>query len=92
MGEHESNGFPAYCIFECDHDCIENTLNYEFNASLTFSLLTIAVSTYHIYMHLNNFNNPFFQSKIIGASPPIQSSLLWHPSTASLPWAHLFYQ
>lgn len=24
------------------------------------------VSAYHIYMHLHNFNNPFFQSKIIG--------------------------
>jgi hypothetical protein len=35
---------------------------------MTFSLLTIVVSAYHIYMHLHNFNNPFFQSKIIGTT------------------------
>lgn len=30
------------------------------------------VSAYHIYMHLHNFNNPFFQSKIIGTFRPTQ--------------------
>lgn len=33
--------------------------------SSTLTFLTLAVSIYHIYMHLSNFNNPFFQSKII---------------------------
>ncbi|MCB0368120.1 MAG: OSTA/TMEM184 family protein [Bdellovibrionales bacterium] len=33
--------------------------------SLACSVLAVAVSAYHIYMHLHNFNNPFFQSKII---------------------------
>jgi hypothetical protein len=37
-------------------------------------VLTILVSAYHIYMHLQNFNNPFFQSKIIGTARLTQSS------------------
>lgn len=65
---------PSYCFTYCEEGCIKATLSYEFNASLTFSILTIAVSAYHIYMHLHNFNNPFFQSKIIGTPPPTQSS------------------
>lgn len=31
----------------------------------TLTILTLIVSIYHIHMHLNNFNNPFLQSKII---------------------------
>jgi len=65
---------PSYCFTYCEQHCIENTLSYEFNASLIFSILTILVSAYHIYMHLHNFNNPFFQSKIIGNIAFIQSS------------------
>lgn len=57
---------PSYCLTYCDEHCIETTISYEFNASLIFSIATILVSAYHIYMHLHNFNNPFFQSKIIG--------------------------
>jgi hypothetical protein len=33
---------------------------------MVFTILTLITSIYHITMHLNNFNNPFFQSKIIG--------------------------
>lgn len=69
-----SNQFevPAYCLVYCDEHCIEETISYEFKASLIFSIATILVSAYHIYMHLSNFNNPFFQSKIIGKNQSIQ--------------------
>jgi hypothetical protein len=52
---------------------------------MAFSVLTIMVSAYHIYMHLHNFNNPFFQSKIIGTLAPIIS----HPYHGSLLLPHL---
>ena len=32
---------------------------------MTFTIMTLIISGYHIRMHLINFNNPFFQSKII---------------------------
>lgn len=59
---------PSFCVTYCEEDCIARSLSYEFTASLVFSVLTVLVSTYHIYMHLHNFNNPFFQSKIISTS------------------------
>lgn len=68
MAVGSSSEVPSYCFTYCDEHCIETTLSYEYNVSLAFSVLTILVSAYHIYMHLHNFNNPFFQSKIIGTS------------------------
>ena len=32
---------------------------------MVFTIFTLLISTYQIRMHLINFNNPFFQSKII---------------------------
>lgn len=74
MAVSPSSEVPSYCFTYCDEHCIETTLSYEYNVSLAFSVLTILVSAYHIYMHLHNFNNPFFQSKIIGTSRITQSS------------------
>ena len=67
----------SFCLTYCGDQCLQSTLHYEFTASLIFSVLTILVSAYHIYMHLHNFNNPFFQSKIIGNLPTIQLSSSW---------------
>ena len=77
---------PSYCFTYCDEHCIETTIHYEYNVSLAFSILTILVSAYHIYMHLHNFNNPFFQSKIIGTAAPILSHT--HHGAVLLPHLH----
>lgn len=77
---------PSYCFTYCDQHCIETTISYEYNVSLAFSILTILVSAYHIYMHLHNFNNPFFQSKIIGTPAPIVSHT--HHGPLLLPHLH----
>ena len=69
-------------MYYCDENCIQKNLSFEFSASFIFSILTILISIYHISMHLANFNNPFFQSKIIGTQHiTIQSSWSWRPST-----------
>jgi hypothetical protein len=56
---------PNYCFIYCGEPCIKSSLSTEFIISSILTLLTLMVSIYHINMHLNNFNNPFFQSKII---------------------------
>jgi hypothetical protein len=83
----EPSPLPSYCFTYCDQQCIEDTIAYEFALSLTFSVFALLVSAYHIFMHLHNFNNPFFQSKIIGIPLSTQSSSSWRLSTASPPWA-----
>ena len=60
--------------FHCDEECIEATVHYEFILSVFLSAVTVLVSAFHIYMHLHNFKNPFFQSKIIGTPVSTQSS------------------
>jgi hypothetical protein len=82
MDDPSHEKLPAYCFSFCDSACIRESLQYEFDASLVCTVLTLLVSAYHIYMHLHNFNNPFFQSKIIGTPAHTQSSSSWRPSTA----------
>jgi hypothetical protein len=84
---HEPGLLPSYCLTYCEQDCIVETLAYEFDASLVFSILTLLISVYNICMHLYNFNNPFFQSKIISKFQPMQSYSSCRPSTASPLWA-----
>ena len=56
---------PSYCLTFCDEECIQHSLSNEYAFSMVFTILTLLISGYHIRKHLQNFNNPFFQSKII---------------------------
>ena len=70
----EGGDYPRHCIVTCDGDCIEGLYNYGFIVSLVASVLTSMVALYHVVMHFINFNNPYFQSKIISTSRSTQSS------------------
>lgn len=73
---------PSYCVLYCDEHCMEEFFEWGFLVSLLFSLLTGLVSLYNIAMHFINFNNPYFQAKIVSNLLPTQSSSSCRPSTA----------
>ena len=58
-------GYPPYCLLTCDETCILNLYNYGFIVSIIFSVITSLAGLYNVVMHYINFNNPYFQSKII---------------------------
>ncbi len=60
----------AICLTSCDSECIEMAMHTEKILSMLLTILTLVISIYNIYMHLIHFNNPFFQSKIIGICFP----------------------
>ena len=57
--------YPEYCIVTCNFDCIDNLYTFGYKSSLGFSILTMLVAVYHLFQHFINFNNAYFQSKII---------------------------
>jgi len=57
--------YPPYCLLTCDEAFILNLYNYGFIISIVFSVITSLAGLYNVVMHYINFNNPYFQSKII---------------------------
>lgn len=60
-----STTYPPYCLLTCDEKCIQHLYHYGFIVSIIFSVITSLVGLYNVVMHYINFNNPYFQSKII---------------------------
>jgi hypothetical protein len=73
---------PAWCLTTCDEACQVTFYYYGFIVSSIFSVLTMAICLYNAYRHFTNFNNPYFQSKIVGRAPSTQSSSSCLPFTA----------
>lgn len=80
----EETVYPRHCIVTCDGPCIEGLYHYGFIISLVASVLTCMVALYNVGMHFLNFNNPYFQSKIISTSAHMQSFSL-SPLLTALP-------
>jgi len=59
------SAYPPYCLVTCDEECTQHLYHYGFIVSIIFSVITAMVALYNIVMHYINFNNPYFQSKII---------------------------
>jgi hypothetical protein len=76
--------YPKYCIVSCDGDCQANLYHYGFIFSAIFTVLTCLIALYNITMHFINFNNPYFQSKIISTFPTTKSYCSWGRSTPLL--------
>lgn len=57
--------YPPHCLLTCDQECISNLYEYGFIISIVFAVITSLASLYNVVMHFINFNNPYFQSKII---------------------------
>jgi hypothetical protein len=74
--------YPEYCIVTCNYDCIDTLYTFGYKSSIVLTSLTMLVALYHIFMHFINFNNPYFQSKII-------STLCRYSSSYTLPAAGL---
>lgn len=75
----------AWCLATCDQTCQESFYFYSFIISTVFSILTFAICLYNAAQHFLNFNNPYFQSKIISNCQNTQSLCSCRPSTASPP-------
>ncbi len=53
--------------FKCNQQCEEILVFFDVVFSGLAMVLSILISLFFAYKHLNNYSNPFFQDKIVGS-------------------------